>query len=111
MYTLTSSHVPFFSYIPTGLYVFSHQADIDHRTVCRHVRNYPGIWLNSNMQDHEAMDAQKPFDIVEISSPDGTNKRRIGLIAVLSDGKDLLSFCSIALSFLHTIYKQTDKLE
>mmetsp|Transcript_14772 Transcript_14772/g.23101 ORF Transcript_14772/g.23101 Transcript_14772/m.23101 type:complete len:703 (+) Transcript_14772:196-2304(+) len=67
----------------------NHEADIDHRTVCRHVRNYPGTWLNSNMQDHEAMDAQKPFDIVEVCSPDGTNKRRIGLVAVLSEDSAL----------------------
>lgn len=69
----------------------NHEADVDHRTVCRHVRNFPGTWLNSNMQDHAAMDAQKPFDIVEVASPDGTNKRRIGLVAVLSDDPGLYS--------------------
>jgi 2',3'-cyclic-nucleotide 2'-phosphodiesterase (5'-nucleotidase family) len=69
----------------------NHEADIDHRTVCRHVRNFPGIWLNTNMQDHEAMDYQQPFDIVEVVSPDGTNKRRIGLVAVLSDDPGLYS--------------------
>ena len=69
----------------------NHEADIDHRTVCRHVRNFPGIWLNSNMQDHEAMDAQKPFDIIEVCSEDGTNTRRVGLVAVLSDDPALYS--------------------
>ena len=69
----------------------NHEADIDHRNVCRHVRNFPGTWLNTNMQDHEAMDCQQPFDIVEVTSPDGTNTRRIGLVAVLSNDPGLYS--------------------
>jgi 2',3'-cyclic-nucleotide 2'-phosphodiesterase (5'-nucleotidase family) len=69
----------------------NHEADIDHRTVCKHVRNFPGIWINSNMQDHEAMDAQVPFEIIEVTSPDGTNTRKIGLVAVLSNDPKLYS--------------------
>lgn len=57
----------------------------------RHVRQFPGTWLNSNMLDHEAMDAQKEFDVVEVDSPDGSNKRKVGLIAVLSDDPALYS--------------------
>lgn len=37
------------------------------------------------------MDHQKPFEIVEIVSPDGANKRRVGLVAVLSDDPGLYS--------------------
>ena len=37
------------------------------------------------MLDHEAMDAQQEFDVVEITSPDGSNTRKVGLVAVLSD--------------------------
>lgn len=37
------------------------------------------------MLDHEAMDAQQEFDVVEVCSPDGSNTRKVGLIAVLSD--------------------------
>lgn len=69
----------------------NHEADIDHKTVCRHVRNFPGTWLNTNMQDHEAMDCQEPFDIVQVTSPDGTNTRRVGLVAVLSNDPGLYS--------------------
>ena len=69
----------------------NHEADIDHRTVCNHVKNYPGIWINSNMPNHAAMQYQTPFDIIDICSPDGSNKRRIGLIAVLSNEEDLYS--------------------
>eukprot|EP00565_Helicotheca_tamesis_P002962 CAMPEP_0185739786 /NCGR_PEP_ID=MMETSP1171-20130828/36254_1 /TAXON_ID=374046 /ORGANISM="Helicotheca tamensis, Strain CCMP826" /LENGTH=661 /DNA_ID=CAMNT_0028411441 /DNA_START=136 /DNA_END=2121 /DNA_ORIENTATION=+ len=69
----------------------NHEADIDHRSVCRHVEQFPGTWLNTNMQDHEAMDHQEPYDVVEITSADGTNTRRVGLAAVLSDDPDLYS--------------------
>lgn len=69
----------------------NHEADIDHRTVCRHVRNFPGTWLNSNMRDHEAMDAQKEYDVIEVCSPDGKNARKVGMVAVLSDDPDLYS--------------------
>ena len=37
------------------------------------------------------MDAQQEFDVVEITSPDGTNTRRIGLVGVLSNDPDLYS--------------------
>ena len=58
-------------------------------TVCRHVRKFPGKWLNSNMLDHEAMDAQEEFDVLEICSPDGSNTRKVGLVAVLSNDPKL----------------------
>lgn len=41
------------------------------------------------MLDHDAMDSQEEFDVVEIASPDGSNTRKIGLIAVLSDDPKL----------------------
>eukprot|EP00797_Seminavis_robusta_P002712 Sro116_g056960.2 (727) ;mRNA; f:17313-19643 len=69
----------------------NHEADIDHRTVCRHVREFNGKWINSNMLDHEAMDAQQDYDVVEIESANGHHKRRIGLVGVLSDDPDLYS--------------------
>jgi 2',3'-cyclic-nucleotide 2'-phosphodiesterase (5'-nucleotidase family) len=67
----------------------NHEADIDHKTVCKHVRNFKGTWLNSNMKDHAAMESQKDFDIIELTSADGSNKRRIGLVAVLSNDPSL----------------------
>ena len=63
----------------------NHEADIDHKEVCGHVRGYRGKWLNSNMLDHEAMDAQQEYDVVEVASADGTQTRRVGLVACLSD--------------------------
>lgn len=67
----------------------NHEADINHKTVCRHVRNFPGKWLNSNMLDHDAMDHQEEFDVLEVTSPDGSNTRKVGLVAVLSDDPKL----------------------
>ena len=49
--------------------------------VCGHVRGHRGKWINSNMLDHEAMDAQQEYDVVEVASADGTQTRRVGLVA------------------------------
>jgi hypothetical protein len=43
------------------------------------------------MLDHEAMESQEEFDVVEVTSPDGSNKRKVGLISVLSDDPALYS--------------------
>jgi len=43
------------------------------------------------MLDHEAMDCQQEYDVVEIDSPDGSNSRKVGLCAVLSDDPALYS--------------------
>jgi hypothetical protein len=37
------------------------------------------------MLDHEAMESQQEYDVIEIQSLDGSQTRRVGLIAVLSD--------------------------
>jgi hypothetical protein len=41
------------------------------------------------MVDHAAMDAQKEYDIIEVTSPNGENKRNIGMVAVLSNDPKL----------------------
>jgi 2',3'-cyclic-nucleotide 2'-phosphodiesterase (5'-nucleotidase family) len=72
----------------------NHEADIDHRTVCRHVRkfhSFGGKWINSNMLDHEAMEYQQEYDIVHVSAPDGSQTRKIGLCAVVSNDTGLYS--------------------
>lgn len=67
----------------------NHEADIDHRTTCKHVKEWPGVWINSNMQDHAMMKHQVPYHIVEIPSTDNSQSRRIGLVAVLSNDPKL----------------------
>jgi len=41
------------------------------------------------MQDHEAMDAQVPYEILEVKSKDGKVVKKIGLVAVLSNDPKL----------------------
>mmetsp|Transcript_23849 Transcript_23849/g.56313 ORF Transcript_23849/g.56313 Transcript_23849/m.56313 type:complete len:702 (-) Transcript_23849:83-2188(-) len=66
----------------------NHEADISHTAVCKHVRNYAsngGKWINSNMLDHATMDVQLEYDVITLTSPDGKQSRKVGLVAVLSD--------------------------
>ena len=88
----------------------NHEADVKHATVCQHVKRFYQErhhheqkntatdttntndnwgWLNSNMLDHEAMEYQKEYDVVELVSADGQHTRRVGLCAVLSDAEGL----------------------
>lgn len=67
----------------------NHEADIAHKVVCKHVRNFRGTWINSNMLDHEAMDHQVEYAVVDIPSPNGKQTRKVGLVAVLSDDPKL----------------------
>lgn len=69
----------------------NHEADIPHATTCRHIKEWTGIWINSNMQSHDMMKYQVPYHIIEISSPDGTQTRKVGLVAVLSNDPKLYS--------------------
>lgn len=71
----------------------NHEADIDHRTVCKHVQQFSGVgkWINSNMLDHAAMQYQHEYDVVEIAASDESHTRRVGLCAVLSDDPALYS--------------------
>jgi 2',3'-cyclic-nucleotide 2'-phosphodiesterase (5'-nucleotidase family) len=71
-----------------------YQADIEHKIVCKYVRQFAragGKWINSNMLDHEAMEFQREYDVIEIDSPDGRQKRKVGLCAVLSNDPALYS--------------------
>jgi len=73
----------------------NHEADIEHKTVCRHVRNFKGTWINSNMLDHEAMEHQKEYELLDVPSPDGKHTKKVCLPAVLSDDPALYQhFCA-----------------
>ena len=60
----------------------NHEADIPHKEVCKHVKNYKGTFINSNMQSHETMkyDCSVPYEIIQVQSPDGKQTRKIVLI-------------------------------
>eukprot|EP00927_Polykrikos_kofoidii_P041246 TRINITY_DN35169_c0_g1_i1.p1 TRINITY_DN35169_c0_g1~~TRINITY_DN35169_c0_g1_i1.p1 ORF type:complete len:700 (+),score=116.82 TRINITY_DN35169_c0_g1_i1:140-2101(+) len=70
----------------------NHEDDLAHTDVCAREREYEGTWINTNMTSHESFASsrcQRDFAIVEVKSADGTNVRRVGLIAVLSDEPSL----------------------
>eukprot|EP00931_Biecheleriopsis_adriatica_P101805 TRINITY_DN76883_c0_g1_i1.p1 TRINITY_DN76883_c0_g1~~TRINITY_DN76883_c0_g1_i1.p1 ORF type:complete len:615 (-),score=123.84 TRINITY_DN76883_c0_g1_i1:7-1851(-) len=70
----------------------NHEDDIPHTEVMKREREYKGCWINTNMQSHESFKksrCQKDKEIIEIESSDGTNKRKIGLIGLLSNSPSL----------------------
>lgn len=69
----------------------NHEADIPHKATCKHCKDWTGIWINSNMQSHDSMKYQVPYHIIEIPSEDGTQIRKVGLVAVLSNDPKLYS--------------------
>lgn len=70
----------------------NHEADLSHADVLVREQEYKGVWINSNMTDHESFEhsaCQTRKAIVEIHSADGSNRRTIGMIGVLSDESNL----------------------
>ena len=65
----------------------NHEDDLSHCDVMRREREYKGIWINSNMKSHESFKnstCQVDSVIIDVISPDGTNKRKLGMCGVLS---------------------------
>jgi hypothetical protein len=71
----------------------NHEADIPHKHVCKHVKNYKGTFINTNMQSHDSMkyDCCVPYEIIQVTSPDGKSKHKIGFVALLSNDPKLYS--------------------
>eukprot|EP00928_Gymnodinium_smaydae_P062725 TRINITY_DN46519_c0_g1_i1.p1 TRINITY_DN46519_c0_g1~~TRINITY_DN46519_c0_g1_i1.p1 ORF type:complete len:655 (+),score=141.50 TRINITY_DN46519_c0_g1_i1:112-1965(+) len=70
----------------------NHEDDISHADVMRREGEYKGCWINTNMQSHESFkDSHCQVDaaVVEVSSRDGSNKRKIGLLGILSNSPSL----------------------
>lgn len=70
----------------------NHEDDIAHRDVMRREREYGGCWINTNMQTHESFKdtrCQKAFEVLEMRSRDGSNKRRLGMLGILSNSPSL----------------------
>ncbi|KAL0485283.1 calcium-binding protein [Acrasis kona] len=101
---------------PIDIVIFgNHEDDIEHRFVCKRVEDYKGIWINTNMQSYEMMHLQVPYHIVEVVSKNGSQKRKIGFIGVLSDSSGLYranAFNGAKIEDPHeTIAKYKKKLE
>merc|ERR1712020_499971 len=70
----------------------NHEADLSHSTVMEREKEYNGIWINSNMQSHESFKYSKcqvDSEVLELTSPDGSNKRKLGLCGILSNDPKL----------------------
>ena len=65
----------------------NHEQDLDHASVMEREREYNGVWINSNMKSHESFKGSKcqvDSVVMEVVSPDGSNKRKLGMCGVLS---------------------------
>ena len=54
----------------------------------KRVDEYKGIWINSNMKTHESFNKSKcqvDKAVVEVTSLDGSNKRKLGMLGILSN--------------------------
>jgi len=70
----------------------NHEDDVGHAAVMQRESEYTGCWINTNMQSHASFkDSKCQVDakVIEVESPDGSNKRKIGLIGILSDSPSL----------------------
>ena len=70
----------------------NHEHDLEHEEVMKREKEYKGIWINSNMKSHESFEGSKcqvDRAILEVSSPDGSNNRKLGMLGVLSSSESL----------------------
>jgi len=70
----------------------NHEHDLSHEHVMKREREYKGVWINSNMQSHKSFkdsSCQVDSATIEVVSPDGSNKRKLGMIGVLSSSPAL----------------------
>ena len=66
----------------------NHEHDLDHASVMKREKEYKGVWINSNMQNHESFkdsSCQVDSAVVTVKSSDGSNTRKLGMCAVLSN--------------------------
>jgi len=70
----------------------NHEDDVGDADVHKREREYKGCWINTNMQSHETFaesTCQVDKEVIELASTDGSNRRRIGMIGVMSNSPSL----------------------
>lgn len=70
----------------------NHECDLAHEHVLAREKEYKGVWINSNFTQHESYansKCQTDVHTIEVTSPDGENKRRVSLIGLLTDSPSL----------------------
>ena len=58
----------------------------------KRVKEYKGVWINTNMKTHESFkdsNCQVDRAVIDIVSQDGSNKRKLGLLGLLTNSKSL----------------------
>ena len=75
---------------PVDYVIFgNHEDDIEHRFVCQRAQDYSGVWINTNMPEHEAFPHQQRYALESSASAEGAHERRLGLVGVLSNSPSL----------------------
>jgi len=69
----------------------NHECDVPHEALLRAVQTFQGTWLNSNMKGGGFGENEKlpTYDILEVSSRDGRNRRRVGMLGLLCNDSHL----------------------
>jgi len=67
----------------------NHEDDIPHAETCNRIKEYKGVWVNTNMRNHAMFEFQKDVAYIKIESEDGSNKRNIALLGVLTNSPSL----------------------
>lgn len=70
----------------------NHEDDVGDAACLQREREYKGCWINTNMQSHESFPestCQKDKEVIELVSTDGSNRRRVGMIGLLSSSPSL----------------------
>jgi 2',3'-cyclic-nucleotide 2'-phosphodiesterase (5'-nucleotidase family) len=69
--------------LPTDFVCFgNHECDVPHASLLERIEEFQGTWLNTNMPEITTPPLPA-YDIVKLSSKDGTHVRRLGLIGLL----------------------------
>lgn len=66
--------------------------DMPHRAVMDREKEFRGVWVNSNMTTHKSFagsTCQTDKHLIHLASTDGSNERKVGMCAVLSDSPSL----------------------
>ena len=70
----------------------NHEHNLEHQEVLKREKEFQGVWINSNMKSHESFKGSKcqvDREVIILTSPDGSNKRKLGMMGILSNSANL----------------------
>lgn len=70
----------------------NHEDDVGDKNVMMREREYSGCWINTNMQSHASYKDSKcqvDVEVIELQSRDGSNRRKVGMMGILSNSATL----------------------